>query len=455
VVAGDPNTASLRRTRLLRLAVVSSIASKGTAFFFQVISLPIVFHTLDAHSYALYLLVSAVLAMLALAQLGIGSGLTQEIARASAVNDRSNEAACFGTALSMSTLIVVLAGICLFVLVRIPPQHLLGHEYINDHAIILDAARICIPLICVYISLSVVDSALAGYQEQVHVNVGSCVSNVVATGLVYYVCRTDPSLTLIIVATFAPVACMRIANLVLLLRRRPYLVARLGHLSNEPLTRLLRTGSAFWLIQLSSVVEQNVGVLILGHVTRSEELATYGFIYRVVVLGISAVQVVTLPLWPAFVDARMRRDVAWIKQLFKSTRRYLMLFATVLAIGLVALGQPVFLHVLHTDVGDTGRMLIIVFALYCVANIWNHVHYISVMGLGSVWRVAVIIVAENALMAVLGLFLTPQIGVLGMALAYLGASLMLPVWRLPMVLAATFRSIQLETGSRELDAKAL
>src|ERR1700736_1427634 len=84
-------TALGRRNRLLRLAIMSSGLSKVTAIALQGIAIPLVYHALGTHQYALYLLLSAALATLALLQFGAGPGLTQAIAKAHAHGNRQEE----------------------------------------------------------------------------------------------------------------------------------------------------------------------------------------------------------------------------------------------------------------------------------------------------------------------------------------------------------------------------
>jgi hypothetical protein len=56
------------------------------------------------------------------------------------------------------------------------------------------------------------------------------------------------------------------------------------------------------------------------------------------------------------------------------------------------------------------------------------------MGMPGIWRAAVVLLAENLLMLLFALLLVPHLGAAGMALAYLAASVVLPVWLLPRLM---------------------
>jgi O-antigen/teichoic acid export membrane protein len=447
---------AIGRTRRFHQAVISSTLSKASGFLLQAISLPLVFHTLSDHQYAIFLLVSAILSTLNLTQMGTGPGLTQQIAKASAAGDKAQEAEYLAAAFTLSFAIVLVAGAALIALIHVvPPERLLGAEYAGDRAQIIATGNVCVGLISAHVLLGNVDSALAGYQEQAFTSVGTLVANCTSAGLIYYVCQTHPSVTTVILASFAPTTASRIANLCILVVRRPYLLSWFRVASWGSIRTLLGAGLAFWIIQLASVVEQNAGLLIVGRYATSAELAQYGFIYKAILLSLSAVTVVTQPLWPAYIEARLRGDIAWIRRVFAASRKLLLAGALLLSLALVLFGRELFLHVLRTDVSSSGQALLSIFAAYAACNIWAHVYYMALLGLGSPWRIAAVIAIENGLVLVAALVLTPVLGIYGMALAYLIGSACVPVWYLPLVMRRTMQEIEVRgTSLKPLPAAA-
>lgn len=431
------------RTRQLRLAVLSSMVSKITGFALQAFSLPLVFHSLDSRAYANYLLVSAILSTLNLAQMGTGPGLTQEIATAAARGNKDDEARFLASAFTLSFTILLLGTSVVFALAHIvPPERLLGDAYAGEQSQIVETAQICMMLVGAHVVLANVDSALAGYQEQVYTSVASSVSNVIAAMLVAYVCRHEPTISTVILATFMPPTISRAINLVLLVFRRRYLLGGLSAVSTTSIRKLVGAGLAFWIIQLSSMIEQNAGVLVLAHHGTASDVAIYGFIYKAVLLGLSGVTIVTQPLWPAYIDARVRRDTEWITRVFRVTRNTLMIFAIAATVLVAATGPFMLESIANIDLGTSGASILYVFAAYFSCNIWAHVHYMAVMGLGNVWRLAGVMAAENGLMLGLALLFAPCLGATGMALAYLVSSACLPLWLLPIMMRRTLRGLQ-------------
>jgi O-antigen/teichoic acid export membrane protein len=197
------------------------------------------------------------------------------------------------------------------------------------------------------------------------------------------------------------------------------------------------------------VLEQHSGTYILAHLSTTQATDLFAMVYRSISLATTAVLIFTQPLWPAFTDAVAHRDIHWVRRSYGKIRRLLLAYACVVAVGMVTVGPWLFQHILHINtMGYYGLFLVL--GIYFVANVWAHILYVVMMGLQSIWKVAVMIFLENTLMAGFGVILVPHLGPSGMALAYLLASLILPSWLLPRMLSRAIDRISessLATGT--------
>lgn len=433
---------------MLRLAILSSGISKLTAIALQGIAIPLVYHSLGTHRYALYLLLSAALATLALLQFGAGPGLTQAIAKAYARADRKEEGGLLAAAfLFVGSTSLLGAGAC-FALIRvIPAGTLFGASFGADQAEVIRVAGIAVLVMFLSIVLGVVDSALAGYQEQVATNVSMCFSNVLSTLVLVVLCRSfHPTIAAILLVTYlGPVLC-RFVNLIILAVRRPYLMKGLAGLTINHLRPIVNVGIAFWLIQASGIIEQHAGTYLLAHLRSAEETDIFGVIYRSSCLAGATVAIFTQPLWPAFTDAVARNDSGWVQRAAVRIRRVIMSIAAVLAILMISSGAWGIEHIWRIDVSGS-RLVVFTLGLYMFSNLWTHFHYIVLMGLDRVWGVAALVMFENLLMLGIGRAAVPHYGTLGMAGAYLLASVIVPAWVLPRVLKKRLAAVSLTAGN--------
>jgi O-antigen/teichoic acid export membrane protein len=432
---------SSKRSALLRLAVVSSTMSKVFGLGLQAIAIPLVYRSLGQHRYELYLLITAALSTIAISQMGAGPGLTQGIATANASGERSDEAALFHAAFRLTAATAFIASLVLLaVLHHVSPETLFGSPFAGERKAILGIAHVCVFVVIAQIISGVVDSALAGYQEQVFTNIGSMVSNILSIAMLIIVCRSYPSISNVIVVLYGLPTLSRVTNLVGLLYRRSYLIPGFLQSARGRYAVLLNVGMAFWAIQLGSLVEQHGGTYVLSHLSSTRETNLFAIVYKTLSLVGSVNIVVTQPLWPAFTDAIARRDFEWIDRAYRRIRRALTLFSCTVAMFMALLGPWAFHEFVHVDTTDS-RALFVVLGAYFVANVWTHLYYVTMMGMPGIWRVAAVAFVENALLILFALLLVPRYGGLGMGLAYLAASLVLPVWLLPQLMKRTIREV--------------
>ncbi len=424
---------SARRSHLLKLAMISGGMSKLSSTLLQGLAIPLVYHALGPHEYALYLLLTAALATITLMQMGAGPGLTASIAKAHAEERESEEAGKLASAVAFVLATAVLGAVGVYAVVRlVPVTTLFGSNFAADGPEILHATNVCLLVITASVVLSVVDSALAGYQEQGFSNLGICAANLVSAGLLIPVCYYGhPSIAQVILIIYGASGLSRLVNLALLLLRRPYLLSGIAHMTRSSTIAMASVGTAFWLIEGACMIEQSGGTYIMAHLTTVQATDVFGLTYKSVSLVASGVGIVTQPLWPSFADALARRDFAWIQRIARKTRRSLMMAAGIVTASLLLVGEFGLARIVHVNVDSK---LLGVLAVYLFFNIWTHYHYVLLEGLDRVWVVTGIIGLENALMLLFGVILVPTWGAMGMACSYLLASLVGPVWALPRIL---------------------
>jgi O-antigen/teichoic acid export membrane protein len=430
-----------RRSALLRLAIISSSLSKVCGLALQAIAIPLVYRSLGQHRYELYLLMTAALATIAITQMGAGPGLTQGIVKASAGGRRDQEASLLNAAFRLTTVTALIGGgIVLAALHLIPPSAIFGSAFAGERSAVLSIANVCVFVVIAQIISGVVDSALAGYQEQMFSNIGSMISNILSIGLLLFVCQHSPTISGVIVVLYGVPTLSRVANLFVLYLRRPYLLKGLFQSCRGSYALLLNVGLAFWAIQLASIIEQHGGTYVLAHLSSTQETNLFAIVYKSLSLIGSVNIIITQPLWPAFTDAIAHRDFGWIQRSYAKIRLALTLFSCLVCLLMMTLGPWGFEYFVHVD--TSGHWLLFcMLGVYFVANVWTHLYYVTMMGMPGIWRVTMIAFVEKILLIVLSLVLVPRLGAAGMALAYLFASLLLPVWLLPRLMKKTIREI--------------
>lgn len=430
-----------KRSALLRLAIISSGVSKVFGFALQALAVPLIMGSLGKLHYNLYVTLTGILSTIVLVQMGAGPGLTQGIARASANGNRDQEAALIRAAFQLAAIAALIGCSVLLTVIHVAPiSALFGKAYAGNADEIISTANLCIMLLAIQVLAGVVDSALAGYQEQVYTNIAAMLANIFSLIALIVVCTGEPTIFQIVMAVFGVPTFFRIVNLVFLTARRNYLLRNFFSSASGSYKMLLSMGLGFWGIEIGSIAEQLSGNQVMVHLSSVPETAMFNAIFKYVGLAGAVATMVTMPLWPAFTDAIVHRDIAWIRRSLNRLRGWLMAYALAFAVGLAALGP--WLLELFTPIDTEGRFpLFLAFGLYFIALIWGHLHHVTLMGMANLWQLALVIVGENILMLTMGVVLVPRFGALGMVLSYLFAILLLPAWLLPRMLRNTLQRV--------------
>ena len=167
----------------------------------------------------------------------------------------------------------------------------------------------------------------------------------------------------------------------------------------------------------------------MAHFSTPADTDIFAVVFRVISLAGGAVAIFTQPLWPAIADAIARRNVDWIGRQYRRIRLTLVIYSAAVALAMATVGPFFFHSILHIETGNSSR-LFVVLGIYFLCNTWTHVTYITMIGMSAIWRV-VLYVGENVIMVIISIALVPRLGATGMALGYLFASVLLPVWLLP------------------------
>lgn len=440
---------SQSRNRAIRRAVLTSILSKFGTLLLRLVSIPIAIRVLGMEEFGVYATITMVVGMIDMMHVGIGPALTQGLARALARGDREREQGVFATAVLLSAGLTVVAAAVLGSLVAALPVTLLfGKDFAPFADSMRHACGIALVIVAVEMIGIVIERARDGYLETSCNNAWGAAGNFLGAVGLFAGVRYFPSIEFLLLAINGSVALAKLANAVHLFLSRPYLWPRLDRFRRALVRPLVFDGARFSVTYLlSALVEYNAVAYLIGRLSGPHAAGLFNIMVTVHFSATGIVQMVTIPLWPAIVDAHSRGDRGWIRSSARRIRRFGPGFGLAATAGLVALGPWAF----PLWVGDEftlGRPALAAFGAYFTLHLWRHVNQVLLLGLGDVtFAVRVVAVESFAVLLAAGLVLAQGTGPGGLYLAIalcLGAvSAWIYPWRFRRHLAAWTRD---ETG---------
>jgi O-antigen/teichoic acid export membrane protein len=415
-LAHDPGHAG-RRNRSIRLAVLTSLLSKGGMAMLQLVSIPIAIRVLGLEAFGLYATVAMGITIVALFQIGIGPALTHGISRAVANGDTASEKSYYSTSLFLM-LAAALAGAAAAsaILACVPIPVLFGAQYAAHAETMRPALWLGIGIMLVQFVLTHTERMREGYLEANINNLWGAIGNVIGALAVGIGILFVPTIEFLLLAVYGSNVAGKIGNTVHLLAKRPHLRPRFRRFRENLAKELFTDGIAFSLSgSLTPLVEFNACALIIAHIAGPSAVGIFNILIQIDTILIGLILMFTTPTWPAVVDAFARNDIAWIRATAARLRGFAVSYAALAGAALVILGPLVIPLWLGAEV-QIGRPVLLAFALYFLAGIWNHVNHSLLVGVGKVKASAGYTFLEAAIIlgpAGLGIALFGMPGLLG------------------------------------------
>ena len=392
----DSDSHRRTRGRGLKLAALTSLASKGGNILLQIVGMGLAFRVLGQVEYGVVAMISTLISFIVLSELGVGPGLTNILAKSIAAEDHDQAQQAFSTAFVLT---VLLAGLgCLAVtgvVLSVPIRTLFGEGYAPFATAMRDGILLGVGIIFVKMITSLADRARAAYQETFITNLYGALGNTISGLVLILGIHAIPKIWFVVLVVNGGLTLAMVCNMVHLWIQRPHLLPKIGNVDRCLAKFLLTDGIAFCAtLSLAPMVKEFGLRLIISHVGGGPAaVAVFDILERLLIMVFGFVVMFTFPLWPALSDAAARHDFAWIR----SARKRLYLLAAAYAVlftsGVTLLGD----WAIELWLGDPvplGRVTLLVFGFYVSMHVWHHVHHIFLAGLDAIRAVSAVVLIE-------------------------------------------------------------
>jgi O-antigen/teichoic acid export membrane protein len=414
---GETATAAGRsRERLRRVAVtvaasaISRVVSALTLFA----SVPLALGYLGEERYGLWMTLSSIIAMLSLADLGLGYGVLNRIAEASGRDD--TEAAR----------VVVSSGICSLLVVAgvLGAAFALAYPWLSwrrifnvqTHAALREAGpATAVFVVCflVGLPLGVVQRVREGYQEGFANGLWNAVGAVLGLGGMLVAIRVRAPLPwLVLSVAGAPVVATLVNGVLLFRGSRSWLRPRLQLASWSTIRSLIGLGLLFFILQGAAAVAFGADNVIVAQVLGPPAVTQYAVPARLFTIPTLLLQMALTPLWPAYGEAFSRGDRAWLRRTVVVSLVGTVVVATLMSGALCLTARPLLRLWVGNDLGSPTALLVGL-AIWTVLNASGHSLAMFLNGVGALRLQAACALAMTAVVLVLKVLLARSWGLSG------------------------------------------
>jgi len=282
------------------------------------ITLPMARQALSPELFGIWMMLSALLAFMAFADLGIGNSVLNKVTHAQATNDHAGlrRTLASGYAVTSGIGVVCLLGWLVWSQVSPEPTALAGTITRAHHAEVMSALTVFAVVLAVNIPASLIQRVQLGMQQGYWIGTTQFAAALITLAAVPLVLRGGGGVAALVAATLGVQACANVVNTVVWMRANDMvrLSSWTGALDASTMLALLRTGGMFCLLQLAAAFTFQSDAIVITHALGPTAYGDFAVIQRLFLFVSMVMSAAMVGLWPAFGDALARGEIAWVRR---------------------------------------------------------------------------------------------------------------------------------------------
>lgn len=421
-----------RRERAIRQTVAAAVGAKVFSVACSLVQVPIALHYLQTEAYGFWATLFSIVVILNFVDFGLGVGMQHEMAKAYGQDDLESMRRIFWT----GTAVLGLLGAAVLVIL-LPTAYLLPWSailHVKDPALQTQtSAALAVSLAAFVVALPfnavarLAAAAQRGWIQGYWIAAGSALS----LGLVAAASHFHWGFLGFLLASLMVPFFQGAGLLAHLLRELGWSARPTPPAPAAQVRRMLQSSALFAAPQFALALVQSAPALAISVAAGSSAVTAYTLLMRLFSPLLQGQLILLTPVWPAYTEARMRGDHAWVERTFRRSVAFLVVLCV--GVALAAWQSPLLFRLwIGPGAVSAGTLLVSLAAAWCILQMAAQPFIYYLIGVGRLQRLARC-ATPGLLLSALGLFWGfgrgTDTGVLAAGVAGLALLLMPPlVW---------------------------
>jgi len=428
-----PEGRAQERHRRMVMAALASVFAKMTNLFVLIITAPMTLHYLGKERYGIWMVMSSTVAMMSVADLGLGNGLLNFVAKAKGQDDRDGMHRAVSSAFYMLLSLACIIGLLIYI---IWPYINVGSIFNIDTLAVRKEASpafaILIGCFLMGLPLTVSNQIQQGHQDGWKTSLWSIVGSLLSLGLVIVAIYNKASLSVLMLSIAgAPILAQLSNTFYLFGYDKKWLKPEIRLAQKKDAKALLKLGLLFAILQLSWLMANQIDNLVLTRILGPGSVPSYVLTQRLFMLMPVVMSLLLVPMRPAYGEAVARGDQDWVLRTFKRSIRLAFILNTSAALFLFFFVKTI----IRIWVGEDlipSTVLVFGFSLWLIMQSFDAPIAVFTNGIGKMKATAILVPLASIANVCLSIIFTRHIGVAGPVFGTLLAQLV--VFYLPFLI---------------------
>ena len=405
------------RERRAVLSAAASAAAKIIQALTVLVTVPLLLAALGPEQYGIWITLSSIATLIGFADLGLASGVVTHLARADgAGNFRSARSTVSNSAALLVGIAVVLAAVYAATEPHVGWAALVGASSPAAGEVLVPSIRVFVGFALLGIPLGLALRVHAGLQESFVASIWTAVGSAAALCALVALARGGATLPWLVAGAAGTPVVVLVAATAALFASKPLLRPRWTDLSRAQAAALARSGAAFFVLQLLSVVIWSSDYVLVARMFGAEAVTRYAVPGRIFSFAGQISAMMLAPLWPAYAEALARGDREWAIRTFQRTLLYALGWGVLTSVGL-ALAAPWLLRSWVDPQWVSDPWLLAAFAVQSILSAVSVPMYFFLNGAGALRFQVAVTFALAAMVIPARIGLSQAVGLVGVPLA--------------------------------------
>jgi len=397
--------------------IIGLFIIRGGSIAISFILVPLTIRYVNPTQYGIWLTLSSIVAWFSFFDIGFGNGLRNKFAEAIAKGDTGLAKIYISTtyailAIVISCMLVLFFCVNPFInwarILNAPPN--MGQE-------LTTLALIVFVFFCLQFVLQLITTVITANQRPAKASIFNFLGSLFSLVVIFILTKTTSGnlIYLGIALGITPVLVLAASSAWFYTHEYKTYAPSLKYVRFNYARDLMSLGIKFFFIQIAAIIFYQTDNIIIAQLFGPRQVTPYNIVYKYFSVVTMVLSIVMVPLWSAFTEAWVKKDMDWIK----GTLRKLQIWWIVMSVGtsiLVICSDFVYRIWVGNEIKIPFAMSLVM-AVYIIINAWNGIYSQFLNGVGKVRLQLLLAVIGSALNIPFAIFLAKNTGIYGVILA--------------------------------------
>jgi len=372
-----------QRDSNINIQLVISLFTKGLSIAITFIQVPLLLRCLGTEAYGIWITIFSVVSWIAIADIGIGSGLRNRLAVSLAKNNVEDGQQYISTAYVSLLVIASIISVIALILIPFGNWQLFFNSFQFANRTLMLTLMIVIVTTVFGFVLALINQILMAIQRNSLSSIPFITSNILLVIVVYIISKfiTINVLDIAIIYALTFIIAFVLVSIAFF-KFNKQLRPKFSLFRKEKIPGIFSIGIGFFVIQIAGIIFFSTDNYIIAKLFGPSEVSSYSIVLKIFTSINMVFNLALNPLLSAYTEAYVKQDFKWIKG--KVNLFTLLLLPVALVTFGIAYLTPLILKLwLHKDI-VIPEYLPYLMALFSVVSVWNNIYGFVLGGIGKV-----------------------------------------------------------------------